>query len=277
MSDASFINQSIATIYQIAPNFKPKIGIMLGSGMGTFVEHVDVEAIIPYEELSGFPISTVAGHAGKLVLGHIHGHPVVCMQGRGHYYEGVDSQQIRVSVRTLKRLGCDVLILLGAVGSFRQQICAGELVMISDHINCFFNNPLIGVNDDAFGPRFLPMDNIYDQELRRKMALTAHPLNIRLTESIYLAVHGPCFETPAETRAYRMLGADVVGMSTVPEVIVAHHCQMRILAISTVTNLSTDLSTELITHEGTLHHATLAAPKVIHLVTSFIQKHGHEF
>jgi xanthosine phosphorylase len=252
------------------PDFKPKIGIILGSGLAGFADKLRDPIFISYRDLPGFPISSVAGHPGQLVLGHLNEVPVVCCQGRVHAYEGMQGKDFKLFIRTLKCLGCETLLMTNATGSLQKDFQPGQLVLISDHINFHPNNPLVGPNEDEFGPRFSSMDEAYDKKLRTILQHTAKQLNISLPEGIYLSVLGPSFETPAEIRAFRHLGADVIGMSTVPEVIVARHCGLKVAAISVVTNLAAGLSEEPITHEGTLHFANKASHNLGCLLESAI-------
>lgn len=262
-------------IKQRAPGFKPQIGLILGSGLGEFASILRDRISIPYSELPGFGECTVAGHKGILHLGYINQTAIACLQGRAHYYEGVPRQAVFTLVRTLKTLGCETLVLTNAAGSLRAEVGPGEVVLIQDHINLQGFNPLIGPNDENFGPRFVDLQNAYDAELRNLMIQLANLKGIVLTEGVYLAVSGPTFETPAEIKAYRILGADLVGMSTVPEVIVARHCGMKVMALSAVTNLAAGMSAEHLSHEHTLEGAQLASQKLFALLESFFTAYGH--
>ncbi len=194
-----------------------------------------------------------------MILGYLNKIPIICCQGRIHLYEGVQANDFKLFIRTLKCLGCHTVIMTNAVGSLNKNVGAGQLVLISDHINLQPMNPLTGPNDEEFGPRFFAMDDAYDPGIRHIIQQTAKALSIPLNEGVYLGVLGPNFETPAEIRAFRQLGADVVGMSTLPEVIVARHCGLKVAVISVVTNLAAGLSKAPITHEGTVHFATKAS------------------
>lgn len=261
-----------ATIHATRPSFKPKVGIVLGSGLGSFAEQLDEAIVTPYETLPGFPVVTVQGHGGSLVTGRLHGVDVVCLQGRAHSYEGDNNETVKTYVRTLKLLGCDYFIATNASGSMREDVGPGELMLITDHINLQPSNPLIGPNDEEFGPRFYPLDNAYDQGLREKLLQIAHKENINLHQGVYISVMGPHYETAAEIRAFRILGADAVGMSTVPEVLVANHCGMKVAVIATMTNYATGLSSTSHSHEAVVMMASIAAEKLNRLVTSFIAK-----
>lgn len=253
------------------PDFKPKIAIVLGSGLGELSEKIEQPIIIPYHKLPGFHKPQVDGHDGKLYLGKIKGVQVACLKGRPHYYEGVDNNSIKTMVRTLKLLGCKIWLATNATGSLKEEIKPGTLVLIKDHINLQFNNALIGPNEDDFGPRFVSMEDAYDPTLRNKFLQIADHLSITLPEGIYLGVSGPTFETPAEIKAYQLLGADVVGMSTIPEVVIARHCGLRVAAVSVVSNFGAGMMKEKVTHEQTLRGVKLATEKLTRLVLSFIE------
>lgn len=257
------------------PGFQAKIGIILGSGLADIANKITDSVTIPYAELPGFPVSSVVGHHGKIILGTLNKIPVVCCQGRVHLYEGMQGKDFKIFIRTLKYLGCDTLIMTNAVGSLNKNVGSGQLVLISDHINLHPTNPLTGPNDDEFGPRFFPMDDTYDAKLRHIIQQTAQKISIPLREGVYMSVLGPNFETPAEIRAFQKLGADVVGMSTVPEVIVARHCGLKVAVISVVTNLAAGLSDEPITHEGTVHFAAKASDNLGRLLEATIVQVAH--
>ncbi len=214
----------------------PAVGIILGTGLGGLAEEVAVEATVPYETIPGFPLSTVESHAGRLLLGRLGGKPVVAMQGRFHRYEGYSLAQVTFPVRVLHALGASTLVVSNACGGMHPLWDAGDLVLLADHINLLGDNPLVGPNDDRLGPRFPDMSAPYAAELRALARDAARELGITLREGIYVAVAGPNLETRAEYRMLRTIGADVVGMSTVPEVIVANHEGMRVLGISIITD-----------------------------------------
>ena len=259
-------------IRQKKPNFEPLIGIVLGSGLGDVAESLENATIIPYHELPGFPESNIHGHSGQLVLGFHDDVPVICLQGRSHYYEGASTDIVKTYVRTLKLLGCEYFIATNASGSLREDVGPGELMLITDHINMQPTNPLIGPNDDDFGPRFYPLDNAYHHEIRKKMLGIAHTNGIALHQGVYIAVTGPHYETAAEIKAFRILGADAVGMSTVPEVLVANHCGMKVSVIATITNYATGLSNTSHSHEAVVMMASQAAEKLTVILKQFISQ-----
>jgi xanthosine phosphorylase len=225
---------------------------------------------IEYGELPGFPRPTVAGHAGRAVVGDLGGVVVAVLQGRRHLYEGPPYEPIGTPIQALRAAGADTLILTNAAGSLRPEVGPGRLMAIADHINLTGRNPLAGPNDDAIGPRFPSLRDAYDPDLRAGLHATAAEVGIDLAEGVYLAVTGPSFETPAEIRAFRTLGADAVGMSTVHETIVARHAGLRVAAISTITNLAEGLSDEPLSHEQTLRDAERAAGDLARLLEAFV-------
>jgi purine-nucleoside phosphorylase len=217
--------------------FVPKIGIILGTGLGSLAEGINVEAKISYEDIPHFPISTVESHAGRLIFGYLSGKNVVAMQGRFHYYEGYDMKQVTFPVRVMKALGAGTLVVSNACGGLNPAFKAGDLMVITDHINLLGSNPLFGPNDESLGPRFPDMCCCYDPELIALAENAAVNLGIKLQKGIYVAVAGPNLETAAEYRFLRLIEADVVGMSTVPEVIVARHQGMKVLGLSLITDM----------------------------------------
>jgi xanthosine phosphorylase len=260
-----------AAVLRLRAPAPPRVGIVLGSGLGAVADAVQDANVVGYEELPGFPRPTVAGHAGSAVLGRIGGVPVAVLQGRAHVYEGPPMDQIRTPVRTLRAAGAEILILTNAAGSLRAEVGAGSLMAISDHINMTGVNVLTGPNDEAIGPRFPSLRDAYDPELRAQLHATAKDIGVMLHEGVYLAVGGPSFETPAEIRAFRTLGADAVGMSTVHETIVARHAGMRVAAISAISNLAEGMQDEPLSHEQTLRDAARAANDLAPLITRFVE------
>jgi purine-nucleoside phosphorylase len=228
--------QEAAAVVQQRSKLRPEAGIVLGTGLGGLATEIEVEATIPYQEIPGFPLSTVESHSGRLLLGRMGTRPVVAMQGRFHRYEGYDLATVTFPVRVMHALGARVLIVSNACGGMNPLWSPGDLVLLSDHINLLGDNPLIGANDERLGLRFPDMSAPYDPVLRALARATALDLGITLREGVYVAVPGPNLETRAEYRMLRMMGADVVGMSTVPEVIVAVHAGMRTLGISIITD-----------------------------------------
>ena len=266
-----FAFEAAQTLRARKPGFSPRAAIVLGSGLGALAEQLEHASSIGFGELAGFPVSTVQGHAGELVLGTLSGFPVACLKGRAHYYEGHGTGVMTGAVRTLKLLGCELLFATCAAGSLRTEVDAGSLVAITDHINLLPGTPLVGPNDDRFGPRFFSMGNAYDQELRDILKAAAAASGIKLHEGVYLACPGPNFETAAEIRMMRTLGADLVGMSMVPEVISARHCGLRVVGVAVVTNLAEGLTTVALSHEQTLKYAAIGAKDFVALIQAFIQ------
>jgi xanthosine phosphorylase len=250
---------------------QPRVGIVLGSGLGPVADAVEGATVIQYEDLPGFPEPTVKGHAGQAVAGRLGGVPVVALQGRAHLYEGGDLDRIRTPVRALKAAGAEILILTNAAGSLRADLGPGRLMLLEDHINLTATNVLAGPNDDELGPRFPSLRDAYDPELRARMRAAAARIGIELPEGVYLAVSGPSFETPAEIRAFHSIGADAVGMSTVHETIVARHCGLRVVAVSAITNFAEGMGDKPVTHEQTLRDAATAAAALSPLVTGFVE------
>jgi xanthosine phosphorylase len=250
----------------------PRLGIVLGSGLGGIADALDDPVAIGYGELPGFPEPGVAGHGGRLVLGRLGGLSVACLQGRRHIYEGGAPTAMAAPVRALRRAGAEALLVTNAAGSLRAENGPGSLMAIADHINLLGVNPLTGPNDDAIGPRFPSLRDAYDPELRARLQAAAARLGLVLPEGVYLATAGPSFETPAEIRAFRTLGADAVGMSTVPEVILARHAGLRAVAVSAITNLAEGMGGDELSHEQTLRYAAIAAQDLTRLVEAFCEE-----
>ena len=230
----------------------PRIAIILGSGLGAFADDFENAVGIPYEDITGFPRSTAAGHAGRLVIGKIDQVPLMAMQGRVHFYEGYSLEQVTFPIRVFKLLGIKTLILTNASGGVNVQFSQGALMIISDHLNLLGDNPLRGPNDTRFGPRFPDMTAVYSPELQEIVIEEAKALNVEVRRGIYAALAGPSYETPAEIHLMRTLGADAVGMSTVPEAIVARHMDLEVLGISCITNMAAGISDEPINHDDVM-------------------------
>jgi xanthosine phosphorylase len=263
---------AIDVIRAAAPDLRPQVGLILGSGLGALADALEDAVAVAYADLPGFPRPTVEGHDGRLVLGRLEGLPVACLQGRVHLYEGVPASAVNVPVRTLKALGCEILVLTNAAGSLRAEIGPGSIALITDHINLQGQNPLVGINDHAFGARFPDLSTVYDPALREQLARIAERLGVALAGAVYVAVLGPSFETPAEIRAFRALGADLVGMSTVPEAISARHAGLRVVGLSVVTNLAAGLGAGPLSHEETLAQASTAAAKLAMVLRAFCRE-----
>lgn len=249
------INESIASIRKYCQT-KPEIAIILGTGLGRLAEDIEESTFIPYNKINNFPVSTVPGHSGNLVLGKLEGKPVVAMQGRFHYYEGYSMQEVVFPVRVMKKLGSDLIIISNAAGGMNRFFQRGDLMLIYDHINLMGNNPLLGINEEELGPRFPDMSEAYDRKLISLAEKVALEEGIKLHKGIYAGLSGPMLETPAEYRMLIKIGADAVGMSTVPEVIAANHMGMRVLGISCITDLAIDGVVEKIHFQEILNAAT---------------------
>lgn len=271
------MQETMNVIRKYAPQFIPKAGLILGSGLGSVADQLTNPVTIPYQAIPGINSGTVAGHASLLVLGYLQDVPVACLKGRLHIYEGATYESIRTFVRMVKNLGASTLIVTGAAGSMRPEMGPGEIMVINDHINFQPGNPLVGPNDESIGPRFVSLENAYDEELREKLFEVSNKLNIPMHEGVYLSLLGPSFETPAEIRAYRSLGADAVGMSVVPEVIIARHCGMKVAGLAAITNLAVGMSAEKVTHEGTLRFGEQASRNMVKIINAFVKEIGRGF
>lgn len=272
MNDISLFEHAATAVAYIRArsSLSPAVGIILGSGLGAFADRIIDAVAIPFAEIPHFPKSTVPGHSGRLVMGMIDGVPVAVMQGRVHAYEGYSPREVTFPVRVLGLLGVKTLIVTNAAGGIRPGLKQGELVLISDHINFTGRNPVAGENDERFGPRFFDMTEAYSKRLRRLAASTAEGLGFTLTEGVYLCVLGPSFETPAEIRAFHELGADLVGMSTVQEVIVARQMGIEVLGISCVTNLAAGIQTGPLSHEEVMETGHRVADNFTRLLTALV-------
>ena len=252
-------------------NRKPEILLILGSGLGSMADEIDDKLVIEYENI-GFPKSGVSGHAGRLIVGKMGNYEVVCMQGRFHLYEGHNPELIKNVICAFKQVGVKKLIVTNAAGSLDVNMPAGSLMLINDHINFSGKNPLLGANDDKYGPRFVDLSEAYDINLQNKLKEIANKKGIELFEGVYLMVLGPNFETAAEIRAFKVLGANAVGMSTVPEVMSAVYAGMKVLGVSVITNLGTGLKTSAQSHTETLEQAQKATQKLAVLLKSYMEK-----
>lgn len=248
----------------------PRVGVVLGSGLGGLADAVENRVEIPYGEIPGWPVSTAVGHAGVLVLGHLDGVPIAVLRGRAHVYEGVGTDRVVFGVRVLARLGVQSLVVTNAAGAVNEAYRPGMLVLISDHVNLMGTSPLVGPNDEALGPRFPDMSDAYDPELRRLAREAADTLGLELAEGVYAAWLGPQFETPAEIRFMRAVGGDLAGMSTVPEVIAARHLGIRCLGISVVTNMAAGVVPERIDHSVVLEVGARAAGSLTALLRELV-------
>ena len=266
------VQEAAAYVRSALDGRRPEIAITLGSGLGDLAERLDAPLTIPYKEIPHFPVSTVSGHKGQFVCGKLGGKEVLCMQGRFLYYEGYDLKQVTMPVRVMKLLGIDSLLVTNAAGGINTGFHAGTLMLIEDHLNLTGENPLIGENLDAFGDRFFDMTVAYDKEYRTLAKATAEELNIPLATGVYAWLTGPNFETPAEIRYLRTIGADAVGMSTVPEVLVARHSGIRVLGISCITNLAAGMTDNTLSHEEVKETADRVQNEFIRLVTGIVSR-----
>lgn len=250
--------------------FVPKVALVLGSGLGNYADTMDVKGEISYSEIKDFPVSTVPGHEGKFIFGYVKNVPVVCMKGRVHYYEGYPITDVVLPARLMKMMGAEILFLTNASGGINPSFSAGSFMLIKDHISCFAPNPLIGANIDELGCRFPDMSKVYDPSLSQIIKEKAAECKIPLNEGIYVQLTGPSFESPAEIKMLRSLGADAVGMSTVVEAIAANHMGMRICGISCVANLAAGMTDQPLTHEEVQEASNKAAPLFRQLITESI-------
>lgn len=265
------IKSTAAWINQTTSNYNPQVGIVLGSGLGNLATQISVEHSIPYEQIPNFPVSTVEGHSGTLVFGKLGGKRVVAMRGRFHYYEGYSMQQVTFPIRVLKLLGINTLILSNASGGVNPDFSIGTMMIQNDHINLFPESPLHGPNMDELGPRFPDMSETYDKNLIAKAKEIANAHNIEVAEGVYVGLSGPCLETPAEYKYVRIIGGDTVGMSTVPEAIVARHMGIPVFAMSIITDLGVPGKIVKVTHEDVQIAASAAEPKMTTIITNLIE------
>ena len=239
---------------------RPDLALVLGSGLGGLADRIEDPVYIPYGQIPHFPVSTAPGHAGRFVFGRLSGRMVLCMQGRFHYYEGHDMAAIALPVRVLKALGCRALVLTNAAGGVNWDFSVGDFMLITDHINFMGANPLRGENDDVIGPRFCDMTHVYTPEFQQTARQVAAQQGITLREGVYLGYMGPSFETPAEIRAFRTLGADAVGMSTLPEAIAASHCGLPVLGVSLITNMAAGMAGKRLSGDEVIEIANQRGP-----------------
>lgn len=261
---AQFIEQQLSS--------KPEIGLILGSGLGVLGDHIENPVVIPYEQIPHFPVSTVEGHAGELMIGTLSGRQVVLMRGRFHMYEGYGPELTAFPVRVMKALGVNALIVTNAAGGINEQFAAGNLMLIADHINLTGKNPLIGANDPELGARFPDMSEAYSKRLRAVAKAVAAEKEIGLVEGVYAGLLGPSYETPAEIRMLRILGADAVGMSTVAEVIAARHSGIEVVGISCISNMAAGILDQPLSHEEVMETTDRVKSQFLELVTSLIAK-----
>ena len=252
-------------------NFVPNVAITLGSGLGALADEIDIKAIVNYNELPDFPVSTVEGHKGRFVFGYIDNAAVVIMQGRVHYYEGYSMDRVIIPIRLMRLMGAEKLILTNAAGGINQSFNCGDLMLITDHIANFVPNPLIGKNIDEFGMRFPDMSNIYDSEMCRVVRKTAKDNNIVLKEGVYVQLTGPSYESPAEIRMLRTMGADAVGMSTACEAIAANQCSFRVCGISCISNMASGVTETPLAHKEVQECADRIAPVFKKLIKSVVK------
>jgi len=251
---------------------KPQIGIILGSGLGNLVTHLEKEQEIPYTAIPNFPVSTVKGHHGSFIFGKMNGVEVIVLNGRFHYYEGYTMQEVTFPIQIMKELGIKKLIVSNAAGGMNPTFNVGDIMLIRDHINLFGTNPLIGANDDQMGPRFPDMSEAYSKKMLKVAFECAKKLDIHVQSGVYVGITGPCFETPAEYRMFTILGGDAVGMSTVPETIVARHRGMEVFGLSVITDLGIVGQVEKVSHEEVLQAANVAGPKMVQLIYEMLPK-----
>ena len=275
MSQAYALLEKWVRAVREVTNFTPEIGIVLGSGLGDFARLVDRKAEVSYASLPGFPVSTVAGHAGKLIFGYVRSVPVVVMQGRVHYYEGYSMNEVVAPIRLMGLLGARKLLLTNAAGGVNTSFIPGDLMLITDHISAFVPSPLRGENPQELGPRFPDMSRVYDKEMGRAVLEAGEKLGESLQQGVYLQWQGPNYETPAEIRMFRTLGADAVGMSTVCEAIAARHMGLRVCAISCITNMACGILPQPLSHEEVQQTADRVKDKFQALVLESLESFHH--
>ena len=268
---AENVRQAATKITAALGGLKPKLAIILGSGLGGLAAKVEGAVKLAYADLPGFPVLTVAGHAGQLIIGKLNGVPVIVLNGRKHFYETSDAYPLKTMIRSMKAVGVETLFLSNAAGSLRPHIKVSELMLITDHINFLGLNPLVGPNDEAFGPRFFPVADAWDSALGAKIKEVAQQQGVTLHEGVYVAFRGPSFETPAEIRMVQGWGGDAVGMSSVPDCLIARHCGMKVAGVSCITNMGAGLSDEKLSHAHTLENAAKGAGAFEKLVLAAVK------
>jgi len=267
--------EEVTEVIKKSTTYQPKVGLILGSGLGDLAKSIENPDFIPYKDIPYWPTSTVHGHTGQLVIGKLEGQIVITMQGRAHYYEGYSMAEVTLPVRVMQKLGVEILIVTNAAGAINPEYVPGDVMFLSDHIAMIAmtgNNPLRGPNLDSFGPRFPDMSQAYDRALLEKAKKVAKENKIKTFSGVYVSLSGPSFETPADLRFLRSIGADAVGMSTVPEVIIARHGGLRVLGISGISNKANLDGTTITTHEEVLEAGKLLVPKLTTIVRAFLSE-----
>ena len=267
--------EEVTEVIKKSTTYQPKVGLILGSGLGDLAKSIENPDFIPYKDIPYWPTSTVHGHTGQLVIGKLEGQIVITMQGRAHYYEGYSMAEVTLPVRVMQKLGVEILIVTNAAGAINPDYVPGDVMFLSDHIAMIAmtgNNPLRGPNLDSFGPRFPDMSQAYDRALLEKAKKVAKENKIKTFSGVYVSLSGPSFETPADLRFLRSIGADAVGMSTVPEVIIARHGGLRVLGISGISNKANLDGTTITTHEEVLEAGKLLVPKLTTIVRAFLSE-----
>lgn len=269
------VERAVEVIHQKTNGFKPRVGLILGTGLGGLADQVSESQSISYSDIPGFPVPSVKGHAGLLTVGQLGGVPVVALKGRVHLYEGGEIKPLKIMVRTMAALGIDFLLCTNAAGSLKKEVGPGELVALRDHINFMGVNPLIGPNDDAFGERFVDLENCWDPELRAQLHKAAKECGQPLHEGVFGGWMGPVFETPAEIKMLQILGCDTVGMSMIPENIVARHCGLKCVGVSAITNFAVGVSDAPVSHAENVAVGAQAGAKLGPVVVRFLENLAH--